>query len=145
MKRSLTFALAAAALAAVAVPLLAQSPGRIVDLGHPISATDPSWAGTPAYERATVATVARDGYTAGRISIEEHFGTHVDAPAHFAANGWTVDRIPVDRLHRPGVKIDVVASAAADADYRVTVADVKAFEARHGPIAEGTIDRKSVV
>ena len=112
---------------------------RMVDLGHPIKATDPSWEGKPAYERSTVATVAKDGYTAGKITIEEHFGTHVDAPAHFAANGWTVDQIPVDRLHRPGVRIDVSAKTAKDPDYRVTVADVKAFEAQYGAIAEGTI------
>jgi kynurenine formamidase len=136
----MTFAAAVASLSTFAFSVGAQSPTpRIVDLGHPIKTTDPSWEGKPAYERATVATVAKDGYTAGKISIEEHFGTHVDAPAHFAAKGWTVDQIPVDRLQRPGVRLDVSAQAAKDPDYRVTVADVKAFEAQHGPIAEGTI------
>ena len=86
-----------------------------------------------------VATVAKDGYTAGKITIEEHFGTHLDAPAHFAAKGWTVDQIPVERLNRPGVRIDVSAKAAKDPDYRLTVADIKAFEAQQGAIPEGAI------
>ena len=140
MKRRSQVLALVAGVAALSAGLDAQASGpRIVDLGHPIKATDPSWDGKPAYERSTVATVAKDGYTAGRITIEEHFGTHVDAPAHFAPKGWTVDQIPVDRLHRPGVRIDVSAKAARDADYRLTVADVKGFEADHGPIAEGTI------
>jgi kynurenine formamidase len=112
---------------------------RIVDLGHPLAATDPSWESTPAFQRSTVATFDKDGYAAGRICVEEHFGTHLDAPAHFSKTGWTVDQIPVDRLYRPGVCINVAAQAARDGDYRVTLADVKAFEARSGAIPEGSI------
>ena len=80
---------------------------RVIDLGHSIQATDPSWDGAPAYQRSVVATIEKDGYAGGKITIEEHFGTHVDAPAHFSPGGWTVDRIPVDRLYRAGVRIDV--------------------------------------
>ena len=71
--------------------------------------------------------------------VEEHFGTHLDAPAHFAKDGWTVDRIPVDRLYRPGVCVNVTAQAAKDPDYRVTRADIAAFEARHGIVPEGSV------
>ena len=117
----------------------AQSPPRIVDLGHPITATDPTWDGKPAFERSVVATFDKDGYTAGKIAVEEHFGTHLDAPAHFAKDGWTVDRIPVDRLYRPGVCINVTAQAAKDQDYRVTRADIAAFEAKHGAVPEGSV------
>ena len=86
---------------------------RVIDLGHPIKASDPTWDATPAYARSVVATIDKDGYTGGKITIEEHFGTHVDAPAHFAPAGWTVDRIPVERLYRPGIRIDVSKEAAA--------------------------------
>jgi len=112
---------------------------RVVDLGHPIRTGDPSWGSKPTYQRTSVATIDKDGYAAGAITIEEHFGTHLDAPAHFAARGWTVDRIPPDRLYRPGVRVDVSAQAAANADYQVSIADITAFEARHGAIPEGAI------
>lgn len=112
---------------------------RIVDLGHPIRPGDPTWAGPPAYERTTLATVEKDGFAEGRFTIAEHFGTHVDAPSHFVAGGWTLDQIPVDRLHRPGVCINVTAQAEKDIDYRVTVADIRAFEKLNGPIAPGAI------
>jgi kynurenine formamidase len=133
---------------AVAVVLLvslswrvaAQSqPPHVIDLGHPLAATDPSWDGKPAFQRSEVATFDKDGYAAGRITVEEHFGTHLDAPAHFAKDGWTVDRIPADRLYRPGVCIDVSREASRDADYRVTSDDIRAFEARSGRIPDGSV------
>jgi kynurenine formamidase len=112
---------------------------RVIDLGHSIQATDPSWDGAPAYQRSVVATIGKDGYAGGKITIEEHFGTHVDAPAHFSPGGWTVDRIPVDRLYRAGVRIDVSKQAATNPDYRLTTADVQAFEKNSGRILEGAV------
>ena len=32
-----------------------------------------------------------------------HHGTHVDAPSHFMLDGPTMDQIPIERLHGPGV------------------------------------------
>jgi kynurenine formamidase len=51
----------------------------------------------------------------------------------------TSDAIDLKRLIAPAVVIDVSAQAARDADYRLTVADVNAFERAHGRIAAGTI------
>jgi kynurenine formamidase len=134
-KRLVTFVLLAFAAA-----VWAQAPRpRVVDLGHPIQDGDPSWDGKATYQRVTVATMAKDGYASGKISVEEHFGTHVDAPSHFAADGWTVDRIPPDRLYRPGVRIDVASHVKSNDDYQVTVADIKAAEASAGPIPEAAI------
>jgi kynurenine formamidase len=112
---------------------------RVVDLGHALAASDPSWDGSPAFARQVVATFEKDGYAAGRIDVEEHFGTHLDAPAHFSAGGWTVDAIPAERLVRPAVVIDVRAKAGQDPDYRVQPSDVQAFESAHGAIAEGSL------
>ena len=40
-----------------------------------------------------------------------HFGTHVDAPRHFIADGPAFDEIPLDRLHGPGVVWRIEADA----------------------------------
>ncbi len=93
----------------------------------------------PAFARRVVATFEKDGYAAGRIDVEEHFGTHLDAPAHFSRGGWTVESIPADRLVRPAVVVDVSSKASRDPDYRLAVADVEAFESTHGKIAEGAV------
>jgi hypothetical protein len=44
----------------------------------------------------------------GKFSADEHFGTHLDAPAR--GRLWTTDQIPVDRLVRPGVCVNVEAA-----------------------------------
>lgn len=105
---------------------------RVVDLGHSLAATDPSWTGTKVFDRKSE---KGDGYVGGTFSSDEHFGTHLDAPAHFGG-AWTVDKIPVERLVRPGICINLTGKPE---DYQVTVADLKAFEAKNGAIPEGSI------
>lgn len=105
----------------------AQTP-RVIDLGHPLRAGDPSWTGKPAFSRTGTPQN-------GRFESQEHFGTHLDAPSHFGGE-WTTEQIPPDRLVRPGVCINVTGKPE---DYQITLADVKAFESRHGAIPEGSI------
>jgi kynurenine formamidase len=112
---------------------------RIFDLGHPLAASDPTWSGEPAFSHTVLGTVEKGGFYAARFSADEHFGTHLDAPAHFAAGGWTVDKIPADRLVRPGVRISIEARSNADEDYRLTRGDLEAFERANGTIPEGAI------
>ena len=80
-----------------------------------------------------------DWYTAGRYSASEHGGTHLDAPIHFAEGKQTVDQIPIDKLVGPAIVIDVSAAVATDRDYRLSPADVSAWEAKHGRIPSGSI------
>jgi kynurenine formamidase len=113
--------------------------GRVVDLGHALSETDPTWDGKPGFSRQTVATIAREGYFGETFSTEEHFNTHVDAPAHFVANGLTVDRLAPDRLVHAAVCINIAAEVQRDEDYRLTRADVERFEQARGRIPAGAI------
>ena len=136
MRHALLGTLAASALAATL--LAAERPVKVLDLGHPLADTDPTWTGEKVFSRTETANFAKDGAAMGKLAFDEHFGTHLDAPAHFGGS-WTTDRIPVDRLVRPAVCIDITGKAGADEDYRLTVADIRAFEARSGPIAEGVV------
>ena len=104
-----------------------------------MSTADPTWSGSPAFARTTLAAFDKAGYEAGHFEADEHFGTHVDAPSHFGKGGATVDRIPTEHLVRPAVCIDVQAQARANEDYRISTADITAFEAAHGRIASGTV------
>lgn len=117
----------------------AAPPARVVDLGHSLSADDPTWSGTPAFARHGVATFEDATYESGRIEVDEHFGTHVDAPSHFAKGGAPVDTIDADSLVRPAVCINVQAQAAADEDYRIVPADITRFESASGTIPAGSI------
>ena len=78
-------------------------------------------------------------YSAHSICTAEHGGTHLDAPIHFAERGTTAADIDLRQLIAPAVVIDVAERAAANPDYRLTAADVRAWESLHGRIDPGTI------
>jgi len=119
-------------------PAFAQT-GHVVDLGHPLSESDPTWTGEKVFSRTVTATVDKDGYTAGKFSTEEHFGTHFDAPAHFGGE-WTVDKVPIDWLvWVQGVTLNIVPQVRSNEDYRLTLADVQTWERNHGPIPSGAV------
>lgn len=111
---------------------------RLVSLSHINDpARTPLFPGDPEFVLETAATIAVDGYYLQHVREGEHTGTHWGAPAHFQPGGRTADQLGPDDLFLPAVKIDVRAAAAADADHAVTVADLEAFERRHGPIPRG--------
>jgi kynurenine formamidase len=78
-------------------------------------------------------------YAAARYSASEHGGTHLDAPIHFAEGKQTSDAIPVDKLVGPAVVIDISEASANDPDYRLTVADIAAWEKQNGALPRGSI------
>lgn len=75
-------------------------------------------------------------YASNDYSANEHGGTHVDAPIHFAKNGRTIDQVPLQEWIGPAVKIDVTKQCAANRDYRLQVEDIKEFEKKYDPIPD---------
>lgn len=112
-----------------------------IDLTHAISEKDPNWEGTSKspFEAKQLGRLEKDGYFSRQISLPEHFATHIDAPAHFAQAGWTVDQIPPDHLIGPLVLIDVTAKCKSNPDYLLSMEDVAAWEQAHGHVASGAI------
>jgi len=128
------------ATAGDAIAATARGQGRILDLSHTLSEKNPRWPGdTRGFEAQVHARPEEAGYFTRSIWMLEHFGTHLDAPAHFPPGQSTVDRIPPQRLVGPAVVLDVRQQAAADADYRVVPGDVRAWEERHGVVPAGAI------
>jgi len=119
------------------------SRSAIVDLTHPLNAQTLYWPTAPSrFKLEKLAYGPTTGgwfYSSYVFSAPEHGGTHLDAPIHFSAGGLTADKVPLEQLVAPAVVIDIAASAGRDVDYRLSVADVEAFERRHGAIAPGTI------
>ncbi len=118
------------------------SPFRtIVDLTHDLNDRSPNWEGTEEspYQATELGNIDRDGYYSRIFTTQEHYGTHLDAPAHFAAGAWTVEQIPVERLVRPLVVVDVRKQCAEDDDYEVSLADITAWEREHGAVPSGAV------
>jgi kynurenine formamidase len=116
--------------------------GKWVDLSHDFSSETLYW---PTAEGFTLETefhgVTPKGYfyAANRYRASEHGGTHIDAPIHFANGQKTVDQLPLDQLTGNAIVVDVSAKALKDADYQITVADLKAWETTHGRMPKSVI------
>ena len=113
---------------------------RSVDLTHVYSETFPLFLGAPVETtREVIVTVPENGFYAQKWSFWEHSGTHMDAPAHFIANGRQSPEITLEELVIPIVVIDISARVPADPDAEVVPSDLMAFERRHGRIPDGAL------
>ncbi len=134
----LAVALAASPASAQGIDLTRQ---RLVDLSHSFNAKTLYWptatTGFQLQQQAYGKTPGGYFYSSNAYAAPEHGGTHLDAPIHFHEGGLTVDRLPLEQLIGPAVVIDVRAQAAKDRDYRLTRADVLAWEKAHGAIPRG--------
>ncbi len=136
--------LMAVALPACARPSLIDQLARAtwVDLTYAFDSTTIYWPTAKPFRLEVVSaqrTPAGYYYAANNFAAAEHGGTHLDAPVHFAEGRHTTDQIPLDQLVGPALVVDVSVQAEADRDYRITPADLVAWERAHGPIAAGTI------
>ena len=113
---------------------------RVVDMTYAINGKLPAWPGDEkTFEAQVVATPEKDGYLARSFWMLEHYGTHMDAPAHFPPGKFTLDQIPVAHFFGPAVVIDVREEVGKDPDYRLSTARIEKWEAAHGRIPSGAI------
>jgi kynurenine formamidase len=115
----------------------------LVDLTHSYNDQTIYWPTAPTtFTRTREAWGETPGgyfYSSFSFCTPEHGGTHLDAPLHFAANARSTAEIPLEQLVAPAVVLDIQPQAKQDRNYRVTRADVEAFERANGRIAAGTI------
>jgi kynurenine formamidase len=116
---------------------------KVVDLTHAFDANTIYWpteaSGFQLKQEHKGQTKGGFFYYSNTFCAPEHSGTHIDAPMHFAESRWTNSDIPLDRLIRPAVVVDIAEEAAKNADYTLTAADIAAWEEAHGRIPNGAI------
>lgn len=117
-------------------------PTKVIDLSYGFGPKTVYW---PTGKRFTLDIAAKGEtpagywYEANDFCAAEHGGTHMDSPAHFARDGDTTDEVPVTAGIGPLVRVDVSVQAAANADYRLGVDDLRAWETANGRIPKGAI------
>lgn len=131
---AMTGAAAAAGTLATAPASLAAGHGGVEDLTHLLSEDFPTYFGVPGISMEQAFNFADNGFNLFNITLNEHTGTHIDAPLHFSADGNSVDEIPVADLVAPLCVIDIAARAEDDPDAQVTPEDIKAWIAANGEI-----------
>lgn len=110
---------------------------RFVDLTHTFGPGIPHWKGAPDERVKTLYTVDKNGFRINEYCHIGQWGTHVDPPAHFHTGMLSVDQIDPHDMLMPLVVIDVHEKVAKNSDYTLTLADIAAWEARHGTIPRG--------
>jgi kynurenine formamidase len=111
-------------------------PSQVVDLAHPFSPDFPLFPVYNPVELAKRFVVKEDNFYCQAWSFDEHSGTHVDAPAHFAADGATVDRIPPEELVLNAAVVDIRARVEQDHDAVLVPDDILGWESRHGELPD---------
>lgn len=113
---------------------------RVIDLSYAISDKMVAWPGdAKAFEAKSNATVEKNGYFTRSFWMLEHYGTHMDAPAHFPPGTTTLDQIAVEKFFGPAVVLDVTQESGRDPDYQLSVKKIAAWEEKHGKIPAGAI------
>lgn len=128
---------------------------KYIDLTHAFEPNQPVWPGFGRAEfKAAVAgadlgdyakkgdefTYEKHGFVATAYVLPtDQYGTQLDPPAHWDPLGATISDLPASFTLRPLVVIDVHEQVAKDPLYFATVDDVKAWEAKHGTVPEGSV------
>src|SRR5262245_66315741 len=66
------------------------------------------------------------------------YGTHVDPPAHFDENGITMDEIALKQMILPLIVLDDTPYLGKDPDHAFSLADLRAWEKKHGRVPAGS-------
>ena len=119
---------------------------QFVDLTHSFGSGTPVWSGfgqakfSPAADPQTKRpyTIKEDGFRATYYEMVGQYGTHVDPPAHFDEKGITMDQIPLKQMILPLIVLDDTPYFAKDPNHAFSVADLKAWENKHGRVPRGS-------
>jgi kynurenine formamidase len=116
--------------------------GRLIDLSHTLEEHIPSYPTHSKYFHDMWGSYWHGGRSLTyQLVMNEHNGTHVDAPAHFISDAKpqahvTIENVPLTRLIGRGVRI--VCRECKEGDY-VSKAFVAEWEQQHGALQAGDI------
>ncbi|HWI94708.1 MAG TPA: cyclase family protein [Solirubrobacterales bacterium] len=135
--------------------MIEADPGKIVDLSVTLSEHLPvtwpehmpfahkNWSWFEEDELPTGACTCSLGpYVTHFFILDEHAGTHVDAPSHYFREGDSSERIDLSKLIGQAAVLDVRhldGEAENGASPAITVAHLEAWEAEHGRFEAGEI------
>lgn len=80
---------------------------KLADLSHPVSIHSPGWIGYPGLKVWYRQTHQTDGIVSQMIETPLHVSTHIDGEMHGISGGKDIASVPLERLCREGVIVDV--------------------------------------
>ena len=127
---------AAAGITASAPETLAAGHKKVVDMTYTLHEKFPTYFGGQQFFIEQKFNWDEHKFNLKEFRVNEHTGTHMDAPLHFSKDGKSVDEVDVGSLVCPLCVIDIREKAASNADAEVTPDDIKAWISKHGEIPE---------
>src|SRR3989344_2695858 len=79
----------------------------LVDLTMPIDERMPTYPDDPKLELFSIATIQNQGWNEQRITLNSHFGTHIDAPFHMLEKGKKLTDFPLETFMGEAIVLDV--------------------------------------
>jgi len=107
---------------------------QVLDLSQAVGPATPAWPEWPGFSAEIVCKLEYDGIYDRTLSLPEHTGTHLDAPAHLDPKGRFVHELALSELVVPCVVIDLRPMCGDDQDFAVQADHIARFEADHGQI-----------
>lgn len=105
-----------------------------LDLSHEIHQEIPHFNAFSPVATQTLFTVEDDGFLVKEYQFVTQYGTHIDAPNHFALGKRALAEIGLKELVLPLYVIHKEKAVEENADYELSVADILAFEQEFGQI-----------
>jgi kynurenine formamidase len=84
-----------------------------------------------------IVTIETAGFYKNTLTLDEHTGTHMDAPIHFAEGGTSADMLAPENFIAPLVVVDISERAASDPDAQGMVDDILTWESTNGQLPAG--------
>lgn len=108
-----------------------------IDLSHEVSEDTPHWHGFTSLKSSILYDFDKDGFRTNTYELVGQYGTHVDAPIHFAKGERTLDTFTPKDMVLPLCIIDKTDEVEKDNDYTITSKDILDWEEKNGKIPEG--------
>ena len=108
---------------------------KLIDLTHLITPHIPTWDSEPVFKLDNNFDYD-DGARVQSFEMQAGTGTHMDAPSHFIKGSLDISDIPLSNLFTSVFVVDV--SSKADANYKISLADIHEFENIYGTITENS-------
>ncbi|MEA4876721.1 MAG: cyclase family protein [Aminobacterium sp.] len=109
-----------------------------VDLTHEFGGDTPRWPGFEPEKIETLFNIEEHGIFVNKFAFPGQYGTHMDAPGHFAKGGRLVDSIELKEMVLPMVVIDCSEKVRKNIDYEMTIEDIGEWKSKYGKIPEGS-------
>jgi len=69
-----------------------------IDITFPLNSSLPKWPGSKGFKSIQIKSFENDGVNHTEISLDNHYGTHLDAPLHFIREGKSIEDLDLQKL-----------------------------------------------